>query len=480
MATGAAGAPDGVCYSSGVKPRDRYSGSLLVRGAVWATALFYAFWLLRWSVRPEHFFFADDWDWLYRAALFPLREQLTFLPRYVMNDRPLGALAIRAMYRIFGLNATPFYWMCLILHGINMTLLLALARRLMRSWWAAAAVAAAFGAWSAAIEGATWIADIFDVLGDTLILAVLLTFAARRPWVRAGSVALFYLALRTKEAAIVLPAMLVVMVAVTNPRERWLREAKRTLWPHVLLALFFAAIYAPMLAEHQRVESVSNPYRMVFTPRAFFEGLYFYVSSMLYGGPWPVGRLIRWSVAMAALIAGVGWRARATLAGIAGFVIFLGPIIFMAHQRQVLYLYIPAGFFALALGGAAEEAAVRLPVEEKRRERAAVAMILLCVVALPHRTNMRKRAEWQLEHTARARLDLAAFRAAVPALRPNARVALIGFPDDYHVFQTPGCSVLKVVYGVDPVRCEFVADGAGADAVVVWRKEGVEVTAGGK
>jgi hypothetical protein len=159
-------------------------------------------------------------------------------------------------------------------------------------------------------------------------------------------------------------------------------------------------------------------------------------------------------------------------------VIFLAPVIFMPHQRQVIYLYIPAGFFALALGGAAEDAAARMPIGVEWREPAAVAMILLCVVALPHWANMRRRAAWQLEHTARARLDLAAFRARVPALRPNARIALIGFPDDYHVFQTPGCSVLKVVYGVDPIRCEFVSKPGGADAVVVWHQDGVEVAAG--
>jgi len=450
------------------------------RSAAWVLALAYAAWLLRWSLRPEHYFFADDWDWLYRAALFPLREQFTLLPRFVMNDRPVGALVIRVLYRIFGLHAGPFYWTCLLLHLGNMTLLLALGRRLLRSWWAAAAAALAFGTWSAAIEGATWIADIFDVLGDTFILSVLLTFSSRRASVRAGSVALFYLALRTKESAIVLPAMMAVLVLACHRREEWLGEAKRTLWPHFLLAMFFAAVYAPLLAEHQRVESANNPYRMEFSARAFFEGLYFYFSSMLYGRPWPVGRLIRWTAVVAALIAGAWRRSRAVPAGLAGFVIFLCPILFMAHQRQSLYLYIPAGFLALALGGAAEEAAALLPVRERWRERAAVAMVLLCVAALPHWASMRRRADWQLDHTARAREDLAAFRARVPSLRPNARIALIGFPDDYHVFQTPGCSVLKVVYGVDPVRCEFVADGAGADAVVVWRREGVEVTRGGK
>ena len=65
-----------MCYSSVVK----------IRSAAWAAALISVWWLLSWSVRPEHFFFADDWDWLYRAVLFPLRDQLTLLPRFVMNE----------------------------------------------------------------------------------------------------------------------------------------------------------------------------------------------------------------------------------------------------------------------------------------------------------------------------------------------------------------------------------------------------------
>ena len=448
----------------------------LLRG-MWALALIYTWWLLRWSVGPDHFFFADDWDWMYRAAVLTFHEQFSVLPRYPMNDRPVGALAFRVLYRLFGLDPVPFHWLSLGLHLANMTMLLLVARRLIASRWVAAAIALAYGTWSAANEGATWAADIFDVLGAALILAVMLTFSSRRWGVRLASVLLFFVALRTKETAIVLPAMLLVWVLVCHHRREWLREAKLTLWPHFLLAAVFVALYIPLLAEHQRVEDTSNPYRMDFSTRAFGEGLYFYVSRMLYGPPWPVGRLIRWTVAMSALTMGIAWRVRATLVGLAGFVIFLLPVIFLSHQRQEMYLYIPAACFVLALGGAAEAAAARLRVSAEWRESAAVAMMLLCVAALPHWAHMRTRAAWLLSHTSQARKDLDTFRAHVGSLRPNARIVLMGFPDDYHVFQTPGCSVLKVLYKVDPVRCEFTDDTAGADVVVVWRREGIEVTA---
>jgi hypothetical protein len=446
-----------------------------LRGGVWALALAYVWWLLAWSVRPEHYFFADDWDWLYRAALLPLRDQFTLLPRYAYNDRPVGALVFRLLFGTYGLSPEPFHWTLLALHLLNMTLVLVLARRLIRSWWVAAATALAYGGWAAAIEAASWMAAIFDVFANTLILLTALTYSSRRWTVRLASVILFYLALRTKESAIVAPGLLLAIMLVSHPRKEWIAEARRTLWPHVALAAAFAAWYTPLLVQHQGGEGAGSPYRMEFSARAFFEGLYDYVSTMLYGRPWPVGRLIRWIGVASLLAAGLAARARATLIGLAGFVLFLLPVLFLPNQRQALYLYIPAVFFVLALGGGAEAAAKRLHLPVRWRESAAVALMLLCVVALPHRAKMQSRADWLLAHTVRAKADLEAFRASVPALRTGARIALIGFPEDYHVFQTRGCSVLKVLYRVDQVSCEVAADGTDADVAVVWRKEGVEV-----
>jgi hypothetical protein len=197
---------------------------------------------------------------------------------------------------------------------------------------------------------------------------------------------------------------------------------------------------------------------------------------MLYGGPWPVGRLIRWTVVAAACVAAVTWRVRTGLVAMAGFLVFLLPVIFLAQHRDALYLYIPAVFFALALGGVAEAAAARLPVSAAWRERTATAMMMLCVVALPHVASMRKHGAWVLEDTARAKRQLEAFRANCASLKSGARVALIGFPDGYNLFRTPGCSALKVVYRVDAVSCDFTADGSAADVVVVHRGEGLDIT----
>ncbi|MEO8371536.1 MAG: hypothetical protein ABI806_20275, partial [Candidatus Solibacter sp.] len=431
----------------------------------------------------------DDWDWLYRADLLTLKEQFWLVPRYPYNDRPIGALVIRVMYRIFGLNPVPFHVMCLGLHLINMTLLLAVARRILASWWVSTAAALAFGIWSAAIGGVTWIADIFDVLGATLVLLTTFTFLSKRAAVRASSVFFYILAARTKEATLGLPFVLLVWVLCGT----WLRRvlasepqseprpsgsvgrAKRSplidVLPHLLVALFLTIVYIPIIIQHQKNPDVT--YRMEISPKTFVDGLFYYFSRLMYGGPWPIGRLIRWTIAIGALAAGVAWRPRAALFGLAGFVIYLGPVIFMARQRDAIYLYMPTAFLSLALGAAAEAVAARWRLRELP---VAGAMAAFCLLALPHQAHMRSKAEWMLSNTAQAGRDLTSFRSQVPALKSGAHVRLEGFAEGYNVFRTPGCSVLKVAYHVDPVHCEFSNEGTPADVVVVRRGDGIVVS----
>jgi hypothetical protein len=102
-------------------------------------------------------------------------------------------------------------------------------------------------------------------------------------------------------------------------------------------------------------------------------------------------------------------------------------------------------------------------------------MAALCLLALPHQAHMRSKAEWILRNTSQAERDLTAFRAQVPALKAGARVRLENFPEGYNVFRTPGCSVLKVAYHVDPVLCEFSNEATSADVVVVRRGDGIEM-----
>ena len=95
--------------------------SLLV--AVLAALLFN-----RWVLDSAHFFFADDWGWLERAQFGPWQATIHLLPNAIYNDRPVGELLIRGMYRLFWLRhgAWNQLWWCL--HALNVALLVLLLR----------------------------------------------------------------------------------------------------------------------------------------------------------------------------------------------------------------------------------------------------------------------------------------------------------------------------------------------------------------
>jgi hypothetical protein len=52
-----------------------------------------------WVLDTAHFFFADDWGWLERAHFHPWRETIHLFPNALYNDRPVGELVIRGLYR---------------------------------------------------------------------------------------------------------------------------------------------------------------------------------------------------------------------------------------------------------------------------------------------------------------------------------------------------------------------------------------------
>src|SRR6218665_2031112 len=71
-----------------------------------------------WILDPRLFFYADDWSWQLSAAFTPPADYLKLFPTQIYNDRPVGALFIKAVYSLFGLNYQAAASATLLLHGI--------------------------------------------------------------------------------------------------------------------------------------------------------------------------------------------------------------------------------------------------------------------------------------------------------------------------------------------------------------------------
>src|SRR5438270_314363 len=75
------------------------------------------------------------------------------------------------------------------------------------------------------------------------LLASVLTLLHERLWSRLASALLFLLAIRTKEFAIMAPAIFTVLIAYRVPAKTFRQRAAgvlRALWPHYLITIMFA------------------------------------------------------------------------------------------------------------------------------------------------------------------------------------------------------------------------------------------------
>lgn len=305
------------------------------------------------------FFVADDWDWLYSAQFSSYSHLAVVWPGAIYNDRPVGALVIKFMYQLFGLNSEWFYFFQLGLHIVNCLLLYWISRSYIGSKGAFLAAVLA-GTWVVANGAVIWTAAIFDLFGATLCLLSIYL------WQRSKShhqtlclvlgAAVYFLAIRTKEFSISLP-LLILAIAVLLENESW-KVALKRLWPYWLVMATLGLWYLRLLLSSPLLGG-NDAYSLRLD--GVFDNVRYYLDTLFYENIWDPNRAV-WSVVHVVLrlafftLLGLGlWFSpqyrRVFLIAILGFLLLLGPTLLLKNHLGELYLYAPHFFLAIALGG---------------------------------------------------------------------------------------------------------------------------------
>lgn len=309
-----------------------------------------------WVTDPAHFFFADDWGWLNRAQFQSWRETIHLLPEAVYNDRPVGELVIRGLYRLFWLRVDAWNQIWLLLHALNVALLVLLARpwlppnRLL--------LAGVLGAcWFSALTAVHWVGAVFDLLGATLVLGAVLSYqhavlrAGRRWFWLVLAFLLHFAAIRTKEFAVGMFAVFVVWEVVLLRSGNWKDRLVR-LAPHAFLAGFFVVKYLA-LYQGQREALHAGDYGLSWSLSGVLNGVAWYFAQAFYAFVpgsnetfLGIGAVFLVFVTLIACCSRIGIAAFLSAAALMAAVLLLGK------QRHPLYLYVPHFFIAIALCGA--------------------------------------------------------------------------------------------------------------------------------
>jgi hypothetical protein len=273
----------------------------------------------------------DNLSWTpYLGPLDFLKGAAT--PQFQSNNfRPVGHYYFHAVEELAGLDF-PVY--VAVLHGFhlfNVWLLWIVARRLGAAPLAAAAACLFFGLHMALFDDFWKPMYIFDVLCATFCLLSLWCYAGGR-WVL--SFAAFWLAYKSKEMAVMLPAVLLVFEFWFGKR-RW-----KPLVPFFLVSLSFGV--QGILGNPNK----DNDYTFRFTAAALAKTSVFYAGRVF---------LIPYLGFIVAAFAFLG-RNRRTWFGLAAMGLFLFPVLFLPGRMFSAYCYLPFTGLAIAITGLAESA----------------------------------------------------------------------------------------------------------------------------
>lgn len=299
------------------------------------------------------FFFADDWAWLHRAAFNTFGELFSLMPEQIYNDRPVGAVMIKFMYDMFGLEWRSFQIFQAGIHALNCVLVFLIAKpHMSRTGAALAGILAA--TWIASNTAVFWTAAMFDLLGATLcLLAVLfrqLAQARNNDWrIDILGIATYFLAIRTKEFAIGLVVVMLLMSVLLGRRK--ILESLKELLPYLVVTALLAGRYVYLFSATPPLPAgTSNPYALHFLD--VLNNLAVYVGHVFYMEVFGFYGVVAICVAIlfgSILSKAGGWRI--TAVGFAGFAILLGPTLLLSNHLDPLYLYAPHFFLAIAIGG---------------------------------------------------------------------------------------------------------------------------------
>ena len=335
-----------------------------------------------WVATLKNDFLMDDFNWLKLVQFSTVQDIFHFLPVIPYNDRPVGAIFIKILHQVWGMNALNSHRTLLILHIFNCLMVFTVIKkgltRLKKGHSRPLAFISAliFGMWPNSTMAVQWVAAIFDLLGATLCLLSMDLFLDatdtekqdKKVFSIVLSLIFYYLALRTKEMTIVLPVIFLMfhfLSCLDNERISLNKllsyRPPKFLFTHLTLMLFFLFWIMRLKANVPNVTTSSdNPYFYTFNPVVILTSLLRYLDIFFqFDSPafsfqnFTIFPLICIGLFALLFLYGLTQMARghhSLLFLICAILVSLAPVLPMANMQHRLYWYIPSIFMALLLG----------------------------------------------------------------------------------------------------------------------------------
>ncbi|HSR05904.1 MAG TPA: hypothetical protein VLM42_02030 [Bryobacteraceae bacterium] len=385
-----------------------------------ATLCLYFCWhAVSWALQPGLFMILDEIGNLHMFPVGLTWNSITILPHFAYNDRPVGFALERWWFEIFAFDYRSQLLCLLSIHFANLLLAFFLMRRIGASALATLAALCAFATLSTTAQTATYIGAIFDVLCLFFILATTLAFLSKKPGAAAFSALLFFLALRTKEFAIVLPVLLLAIAYY----ERTLRR----LWIHLSIWAVFLIQYALLIRRMIPSTPAGNPYTIHADPRTILTSFLYFTSLIFHEEAHP-RRAAAILLLVGAMALYAAYRRRGWIVwNLAAYALTLLPVTIIPGNRAQFYVYAPALFLLFAAALTLEDLIGLLTTNQRTRwvtVAAATAVVLLSVVLFQKGPYFKNRIAFTLFQRRSAQRTASDLTTLLPHLAPDSQLLL--------------------------------------------------------
>jgi len=342
---------------------------------------------------------------------------VNILPHFAYNDRPVGFMLERCWFEIFAFDYRPQLLCFLAIHLANLLVGFFLMRRMGASALATLAALCAFATLNTTAQTVTYLGAIFDVLCLFLMLSSTLAFLSKKRATVLLSALLFFLALRTKEFAIVLPVLLLAIA--------YYEKTLRRLWMHLSIWAVFLVQYALLIRRMIPTIPAGNPYTIHADPRTILTSFLYFTSLIFHEEAHPrrAAAILLLVVAMAAYAL---YRRRAwILWNLAAYALTLLPVAIIPGNRAQFYVYAPAMFLLFAAALTVEDIIGLLVANPRTRwitVAAATAAVLLSVALFQKGPYFKNRIAFILFQRSTAQRTASDLSTLLPRLAPDSQL----------------------------------------------------------
>ncbi len=457
------------------------------------------------------YFLADDFVLLSWTRTHSINEVAGFFdPNVEWFYRPFVKLFYWAGQSLFGLRASPFHLVSLLLHGVNAYLVYRLAvgsGPRAGAWVIGLAAGLLFLLNGHHAETVSWVAAIGDLGGLFCILSALLLFrrfrSSGRPLLLAASVGVFALGLLTRETVVVLPLLLAAdvlifeRVSADKGKTALIRRLVLAVGSYAVVLLAYLAVQIAGRGSTGGVGRGGLQFRMLNLDSILL-GIFDFVHGLIPGGrtlaglPLEMLRTVVWLEVLAALaVAGLLLWEKQSLAFFGLMWMLITPLLFVFFSGPTdRYFYLPSvgyALFASGLVGWLLRFLSHRTAQSGRVARAVSAFVLAAMLLTQARDLMVKESAWH----AAGKVSGGVFndvKQLVPNPEDRDTFLFIGLPmfmDGVPAFQNAFPSGVQLIYGnpslfAAAIQCDMLqgASKTSRQYVFIFKGDGVREFAG--